>query len=76
MLYLVATKTDRMISLHFQGRSFNFTVIQVYAPTTNAEAEVDQLYEDLKELLGLTPERDVLLIIRDWDVKVGSQEIP
>ena len=65
-----------MISLHFQGRSFNFTVIQVYAPTTNAEAEVDQLYEDLKELLGLTPERDVLLIIRDWDVKVGSQEIP
>ena len=66
-----------MISVHFQGKSFNITVIQVYAPTSNAEeAEVAQFYEDLKDLLELTPQKDALFIIRDWNVKVGSQEIP
>ena len=66
-----------MISVHFQGKPFNITVIQVYAPTNNAkEAEVDQFYEDLQELLDLTPKKDVLFIIGDWNAKVGSQEIP
>ena len=70
-------KNDRMISVHFQGKPFNITVIQVYAPTNNAkEAEVDQFYEDLQELLDLTPKKDVLFIIGDWNAKVGSQEIP
>ena len=65
-----------MISIRFQGKSFSITVIQVCAPTTNAEeAEVEQFCEDLQDLLELTPEKDVLFIIRDWNAKVGSQEI-
>ena len=65
-----------MISVPFQGKSFNITVIQVYAPTNNAEeAEVEQFYEDLLDLLELTPPKDVLFIIGDWNVKVGSQDI-
>ena len=65
-----------MISVHFQGKPFNIIVIQVYAPTSNAEeAEVEWFYEDLQDLLELTPRKDVLFIIGDWDVKVGSQEI-
>ena len=64
-----------MILLCFQGKPFNITVIQVYSPTTNPEeAEVDQFYEDLEDLLELTPKIDVLLITEDWNVKVGSQE--
>ena len=64
-----------MISVHFQGKPFNITVIQVYAPTNNAEeAEVEQFYEDLQNCLELTPKKDVLFIIGDWNVKVGSQE--
>ena len=63
--------------VHFQGKSFNITVIQVYALTTNAkEAEVDQFYKDLQNLLELTPKKDVLFITGDWNAKVGSQEIP
>ena len=59
-----------MFSVHFQGKPFNITVIQVYAPTTNAEeAEVEQLYEDLQDLLELTPKKDVLFIIGDWNAK-------
>ena len=74
---LVVFKNDRMISVHFQGKPFNTTVIQVYAPTSNAEkAEVEWFYEDLQDLLGLTPKKDVLSIIGDWNAKVGSQEIP
>ena len=70
-------KNGRMISFHFQGKPFNITVIQVYAPTSNAEeAEVEQLFEDLQELLGLTPKKDVLFIIGDWNAKVGSQQTP
>ena len=66
-----------MISVRFQGKSFNITVIQVYAPTSNAEeAEVERFYEDLQELLELTPQKDVLFIIGDWNAKVGSQETP
>ena len=66
-----------MISVHFQGKPFNITVIQVYAPTSNAEeAEVEQFYEDLQDLLELTPKKDVLFIIGDWNTKVGSQETP
>ena len=64
-----------MISVHFQGRPFNTTVIQVYAPTSNAE-EAERFYEDLQDLLELTPKKDVLFIIGDWNTKVGSQEIP
>ena len=70
-------KNDRMISVHFQGKPLNITVIQVYAPTANAEeVEVKQFYEDLQDLLELTPKKDVLFIIRDWIAIVGSQEIP
>ena len=70
-------KNDRMISLHFQGKPFNITVIQVYAPTSNTEeAEVEQFYEDLQDLLELTPKKDVLFTIGDWNAKVGSQETP
>ena len=70
-------KNDRMISVHFQGKPFNITVIQVYAPTSNAEeAEVEQLFEDLQDLLELTPPKDVLFIIGDWNAKVGNQETP
>ena len=66
-----------MISVHFQGKPFNITVIQAYAPTSNAEeAEVEWFYEDLKDLLELTPKKDVLLIIGDWNAKVGTQETP
>ena len=70
-------KNDRMISVHFQGKPFKITVIQVYTPATNAEeAEVEQFYEDLQDLLELTPQKDVLFIIGDWNAKVGSQETP
>ena len=66
-----------MISVHFQGKPFNITVIPVYAPTSNAaEAEVEQFYKDLQDLLELTPKKDVLFIIGDWNAKVGGQEIP
>ena len=65
-----------MISVHFQGKPFNVTVIQVYAPTSNAEeAEVEQFYKDLQDLLELTPEIDFLFIVGDQNAKVGSQEI-
>ena len=63
-----------MISVHFQGKPFNIILIQVYAPTTNTE--VEQFYDDLQDLLELTPKKDVVFIIGDWDAKVGSQEIP
>ena len=64
-------------SVCFQGKSFNITVIQVYASISNAEgAEVERFYEDLQDLLELTPKKDVLFIIGDWNAKVGSQEIP
>ena len=64
-----------MISVRLQGKPFNITVIQVYAPTSNAEeAEVEQFYENLQDLLELTPQIDVLFIIGDWNAKVGSQE--
>ena len=70
-------KNDRMISVHFQGKPFNIMVIQAYAPTSNAEkAEVEWFYEDLQDLLELTPQKDVLFIIGDWNAKVGSQETP
>ena len=70
-------KNDRTISVRFQGKPFNITVIQAYAPTSNAEeAEVERSYEDLQELLELTPKKDVLFIIGDWNAKVGSQETP
>ena len=70
-------KNDRMISVGFQGKPFNITVIQVYAPTSYAEeAEVERFYEDLQDLLELTPKKDVLFIIGDWNAKVGSQETP
>ena len=70
-------KNDRMISVCLQGKPFNITVIQVYAPTSNAEeAEVERFYEDLQDLLKLTPKKDVLFIMGDWNAKGGSQEIP
>ena len=66
-----------MTSVHFQGKPFNITVIQVYAPTRNAEeAEVEWFYDDLQDLLELTPPKDILFIIGDWNAKVGHQEIP
>ena len=66
-----------MISVRFQGKPFNITPIQVYPPTINAkEAEVEQFYEDLQDVTELTPKKDVLFIIRGWNAKVGSQEIP
>ena len=69
-------KNDRMISVHFQGRLFSITVIQDYAPTINAEeAEVERFYEDLQDLLELTPKKDIPFIIGDWNAKGGSQEI-
>ena len=71
------SKNDRIIAVHFQGKPFNIMVIQVYAPTSNAEeAEVEQVYEDLQDLLELTPPKDVLFITGDWNAKVGSQETP
>ena len=68
-------KNDRMISVCVQGKPFNMMVIQVYAPTSNAE-EAEQFYEDPQDLLELTPQKDVLFIIGDWNAKVGSQETP
>ena len=66
-----------MIFVHFQGKPFNITVIQVYAPTSNAEeAEAEWLYEDLHDFLKLAPKKDIFFIIGDWNAKVGSQEIP
>ena len=66
-----------MISVHFQGKPFNITVIQVYTPTSNAEeADVEWFYEDLQDLLELTPKKDVLFIIGEWNAKAGSQETP
>ena len=78
MQYLDAiSKTDGMISVRFQGKPFNIRLIQVYASTSNAEeAEIEWLYEDLQDLLELTPKKDVLFFIGDWNAKVGSQEIP
>ena len=67
-------KNDRMISVRFQGKPFNITVIQVYAPTSNTEAEVEWFYEDLQDLLELTPKKDVLFIIGDRNARVRSQE--
>ena len=70
-------KNERVISVHFQGKPFNITVIQVYALTSNAkEAEVEWFYEDLQDLVELTPRNDVLFIIGDWNANVGSQETP
>ena len=70
-------KNETMISVHFQGKPFSVTVIQFYAPTTNAEeAKVEWSYEDLQDLLELTPQEDVLFIIGDWNSKVGCQELP
>ena len=66
-----------MISVRFQGKPFNITVIQIYAPTSNTEeADVEWFYEDLQDLLELTPKKDVLFIIGDWNARVGSQETP
>ena len=66
-----------MISFHFQGKPFTIMVIQVYAPTSNAEeTEVERFYEDLQDLLELTPKKDVLFILEDWNAKLGSQETP
>ena len=70
-------KNNRMIYVHFQGKTFNITVIQVYVPTSNAEeAEVERFYEDLQDLSELTPKKEVLFIIGDWNAKAGGQEIP
>ena len=66
-----------MISVHFQGKSFIISVVHTYAPTSNAEeAEAEQFYDDLQDLLELTPKKDVLFIVGDWNAKVGSQETP
>ena len=70
-------KNDRMISVRFQDKSFNITVIQVYTPTINTEeAEVERFYEDLQDLLELTPKKDILFVIGEWNANVGSQETP
>ena len=70
-------KNDTMISVRFQGKPINITIIQVYAPTSNVEeAEVEWFCEDLQDLLELTPKKEILFIIGDWNAKVGSQEIP
>ena len=70
-------KNERMISVRFQGKPFNITVIQAYAPTSNTEeTEAEWFYEDLQDLLELTPKKDVVFIIGDWNAKVGSQETP
>ena len=70
-------KNNRMISVGFQSQPFSITVIQVYAPTSNTEeAEVERFYEDLQDILELTPKKDVLFIIEDWNAKLGSQETP
>ena len=70
-------KNDRMISVRLKGKPFHITVIQVYAPTSNAEeTEVERFYEGLQDLLEITPKKDVLVIIGDWNARVGSQETP
>ena len=70
-------KNDRTISIRFQGKTFNITVIQAYAQTSNAEeAEVERFYEDLQDILELIPKKDVLFIIGDWNAKIGSHETP
>ena len=70
-------KNDRLTSVHLQGKPFNITVVQIYAPTSNAEeAEVEWFSEDLQDLLELTPKKDVLFVMGDWNAKVGSQETP
>ena len=70
-------KNERMISVRFQGKPFNITLIQVYAPSSNAEeAEVERFYEDPQDLLELTPQKDILYVIVHWNAKVGSQETP
>ena len=77
MLFECNLKNDRMISVCFQGKPFNIMVIQAYASTSNAEeAEVEQFYQDLQDVLELTPRKDVLFFIGDWTAKVGSQETP
>ena len=77
MQYLDAISKTTEESLCLQGKPFNITVIQVYAPTSNAEeTEVERFYEDLQDLLELTPKKDVLFIIGDWNAKVGTQETP
>ena len=77
MQYLDAVSKNRMISVHLQGKPFNITVIQVYAPTSNAEEpEGEWFYEDRQDLLELTSKKDVFFIIGDWNAKVGSQETP
>ena len=77
MQYLDAVSKKTMISVSFQGKQFNIMAIQVYAPTSNAKVtEVEWFYEDILDLLELTPKKDVLFIIGDWNAKVGSQEIP
>ena len=71
------SQNDRIIFVHFQGKQLNITVIQIYAPTSNAEeADIERFYEELQDLLELTPNKDVLFIIGDWNAKVGSQETP
>ena len=77
MQYLDAISKMTEWSIHFQGKPFNITIIQVYALTSNTEeADVEQFYEDLQDLLELTPKKDVIFIIGDWNAKVGSQETP
>ena len=77
MQYLDAISKTTVISVYFQGKQFNITVIQVQAPTSNAEeVEVEWFYENLQDLLELTPKGDVLFITGDWNAKVGNQEIP
>ena len=76
MQYVCSVSKMTESSLRFQSKSFNITVIQVYVPTSNAEeAEIEWFYEDLRDLLELTPKKDVIFIIEDWNAKVGSQEI-
>ena len=71
------SQNDRVISVHFQGKSFNFTVIQVYPLTSNAaKAELERFCEDLQDLLQLTPKKDILFIIEDWNATVGRQQLP
>ena len=77
MQQMGAVSKDRIISVHFQGKTFNITVFQIYALSSNAEdAEVEQFYEDLQDILELKPKKDVLFIRGDWNAKIGSQEIP
>ena len=77
MQYLDINKNDRMISVRFQGKPYNITVMQVYAPTSySEETQVEQFYEDLQDLLELTPKKDLFFIKGDWNGKVGSQETP